>query len=674
MILSRVFQLVKHIPVLLALLAFGAAGAAAEGRWALILAVSDYEDDTIGDLPNTGNDGRTMASVLNQMGFEVYYGEDVGRAEMEALIDQIVAEQGGSDLGMFYFAGHGLQVDGANFMLPADITPEQAASLDAAAVSVSDVIGRLRDTGVDDLVVILDACRNSPFEGVSAIGTGLALVDAPPNTILAFSTAPGEVASDGVGTNSPYTAALAQALESEETDIRDALRLVRARVRLATGGEQTPWFIDNSGGPLVVTPRADIVAQPDLPILQAGQISLSATAWWTIANSADPRDFETFLALFPDAEEAQAARRQLVLIDTEPSFPLVEIDVPGAATAVPGGLSSLITACDVLASSSRGYMALVEPVPHDLINLRVAIRACTEAVRNDPLNPRLLGLLGWVLYLDGRFPEAHFYWTQAAELGNASAHGGIAQLYRLGLSVPVDLERAASEMLQGALGGVPDLRVAMGVYYREGWGVPQSFEEARRWFELAVQSGHVGGMSALADLYARGQLGEVDDERALAFYRMAAALEHSDAMNSVGMALMRGRGVEQNTDEGLVWLTAASALGNPFSAFHLGRAHLLGWGVEQDPETALSFFQLSARRNFLEAHIWIGDAILATDTPDRGEALGNYIIARDAGLLVDTTRSREQAATAQERIDALLPTLSAEERDRGLEIAREMSE
>ncbi|TCO72038.1 caspase family protein [Rhodovulum euryhalinum] len=665
---------VRRLPALcLGIWAALAGAGLADERWALVLGVSRYDDPAIPHLPNTVNDARTMAGALNQMGFEVYYLENPDLAEIEATRRRIAAEQRDSELGLFYFAGHGVQLGGVNYALPSNLRTGDAAHLARSAVSVNALIGEMRGMGTETLVVILDSCRNSPFPGQAAIGTGLALVDAPDNTIIAYSTAPGEIALDGSGANSPYTAALASALDGPEQDIRDVLRLVRAQVRLATGGNQTPWFIDNSARPIMIQPRRSAGAAAALPGLGHGQVSLAATAWWTIVNSADPRDFETFIDLFPETEQASAARRQLEDFGAggAPGFPLMDLGLPEANPEVPGGLRSIITECDVLATGVEGGLSLVEPVPHDLVNTRAALRACIGAVRNDPENPRLLGLLARVLFLEHRFPEALHFSHEAARRGSAAAYGGIAEIHRLGLDVPVDLKAAADAVRLGALAGSEQMRVTMGIYYREGWGVPQSHTEARRWFELAEMSDNASAMSALGDMYRRGQLGPANPARAVDYYLKAATLGHTDAMSAVGLAYMKADGVERDLERGLTWLSHASEQGNPYAAFHLGRAFLTGWGVDRNPAQALAYFRLSAQRSFLQAYTYIGDILAGVEgiAPDLPEALANYIIARDAGLLKDTAKSREEAADAQSRMDALLPRMTAEQRAEGERIA-----
>ncbi len=644
--------------------------ALAEGRWALILAVSQYEEDGIDDLANAANDGRTMAAALNRMGFEIYYAEDASKEEFDATVDRILAEQSDSTLGMFYFAGHGLQSEGVNFALPSTISVNDVGRLSQAAISVNETVSRLATTGVENLVVILDACREPPFQDAEVSGTGLALVNAPENTIIAYSTAPGEVAFDGTGQNSPYTAALANALLGGETDMRDALRLVRAQVRLATGGMQTPWFIDNSRGEMIIGPTAAPDRTDQMEKLQEGEISLSATAWWTIADSMDRRDFETYLALFPNSEYNSAARRQMSQVET-PDFPLMEIAGPETNPIVPGGLDSLITQCDILASGGRGYMALVEAVPKHLINIRFATRACIEATRNDPDNPRLLGLLAGVLFADERYAEARHYALLALENGNASANALLGRMYRFGLGVDRDLERAAELALEGVLGGVARLRTVMGVNYREGRGVPQSYNEARRWFELAVYDGHVAAMSALGDMYRRGNLGQPDPVKAFEYYSMAAALGQSDALSNVGMAYMRGDGVREDVPLGLSYLGRASDIGNPYAAYHLGRAFRTGWGVEKNPDQAIAYFRLAAQRNFLGAYIKLGEMYEEGPADRWPDALANYVIAREAGLVRDTKRSRDTAASADERAEALKARMTEADKVAGEKIAQD---
>lgn len=677
MLTAQFAQRLVLVPIAALLMLFTALGARAqEGeRWALVVGIADYQSPRMLSLDNTINDARTMAASLTNMGFKVYLLENTTRAELDATVQRIGTEVPDAELGLFFYAGHGVQQNGVNYALPADIDPDLPDFLLNQGISISKLVGDMKGIGVGKLVVVLDSCRNSPFGGDQAFGIGLALVDAPVDTIVAYSTAPGAVALDGIGVNSPFTAALASALEGPRQDIRDVLRLVRARVRLATGGAQTPWFIDNSGTEIVVQPREEIAIAESLRAALSDTVSLASTAWETISTSSDPNDFNLFAELYPEHPLSQVAREQASLLRDagQPVLPVMELGVPDPNPAVPGGLDSLLTACDLLATGPADPLGLVEPIPHDLVNTRAALRACIEAVTNDPENPRLLGLLARVLNLEERYDEALYYFTAAADNGSSSGFGGLAEAYRFGLGVPEDLARSAEYVRQGALLGNVSLRLQMGVYYREGWGVPQSFSEARRWLENAAGFGFPNALSALADLYRNGQGVPQDHAKALTYYRQAAAGGHTDAMNSVGMAYMRGEGVERDLAQGIYWLSRASEQGNPYSAHHLGRAFRTGWGVEKDPRQAIAYYRLSAQRNFMGAYTEIGDMLTGNDgiPADLPQAYASLTIAIEAAKLVDTTSARKNGEVATAKLDELRPRMTAEQITGGERIAAE---
>ena len=640
--------------------------AKADNRWALIIGNADYPDPGVASLSNTLNDARTMSAALSDMGFTLYTIENATKADLDAALARIEAEQQDSELGVFFYAGHGVQQAGVNYLLPSDIAPTSRTFLEDQGIALPNVIASLAEIGAQKLVIILDACRNSPFGAEQASGVGLALTDAPDNTIISYATSPGAVALDGVGANSPFTAALASTLEGPRQDFRDVLRLVRAKVRRATNGEQTPWFIDNATEEIWLDPNPPIVLAEDVQAAITGNISLASVTWNTIKSSADQTDFALFVELFPEDQLAPVASRQLQLLAESGIEPLRALEIVNDDTAqiVPGGLTMLVTQCDILATLPGDPYALVEGVPHDLVNTRAALRACIQALEDDPGNARITGLLARVLTLEERYDEANFFHQLAADRGYATAYGALADAYRIGRGVEIDDAQAAEYMRLGALAGIGNLRVAMGEYYREGWGVPQSYAEARRWFEVAALNGQSNAVTALGDLYRRGQGVEVDYGRALGLYLSAAANNETDAMNNVGMAYLRGEGVAENQPQAIFWLTRATDAGNPYSAFHLGRMFMKGWGVEKDARQALAYFRLSAQRNFVNAYEFIGDVLAAGKDgvdQDLPQSYANYIIAYEGGILRDTDGSRTVAERAAEKMVALEAQMTAEQ-------------
>jgi TPR repeat protein len=647
----------------------------AEGRWALVVGVAQYQSASIPGLENTLNDARTMSAALNNMGFRVYLVENATRAAVSATIAQIGVDVPDADLGFFFFAGHGVQIGGTNYLLTAEIDPAQPDFLTKQGLTINSVLSDLTAIRPQKLVVVLDSCRNSPFGVDQAYGTGMALLDAPENALIAYSTAPGAVALDGTNGNSPYTAALASALDGPQQDIRDVLRYVRAKVRLATGGTQTPWFVDNTRAEIVIQPRDPVPLDPDLAARLDGDISLLSTTWKTIATSSDPRDFELFAKLHPEDQLAEVALRQVTLLrqDDRPILPPMDLGVPDPNPDVPGGLGSVITECDVLATGPGDVMGLVSPVPHDLVNIRAALRACTNAVTNEPESARLLGLLARVLRLDDRFEEARFYYEKAAALGNPTANGGLSDIHRYGLGVPSDKVKSADYARRGAMMGAAPLQVLVAMHYREGWGVPQSFSEARRWLEISANSGYASGITALGDLYQRGQGVPKDPAQAFEFYRQAAALGKTDAMNNIGIGYMRGEGVAEDLGAGIWWLSRASEQGNPYAPYHLGRAFQKGWGVKQDARQALAYFRLSAQRNFLGGYLYIAGMLESGDGVERNlpEAYANYRIAIEAAKARDTIAAQKEQAEAEAKLADLTPRMSEAEVATGQKIAQD---
>ena len=164
-------------------------------RVALVIGNSSYAGNAA--LINPGNDAQAMASALKQLGFTVVELRNGGKSEMtEALAKVRSALSGKQGVGMLYYAGHGLQLDWRNYMVPVDAKLTSAADVIAQAVDVNSVLEAFKSAGNRMNILVLDACRDNPF-AATASGKGLAPVDAPPGTFLAYATAPGNVAQDG---------------------------------------------------------------------------------------------------------------------------------------------------------------------------------------------------------------------------------------------------------------------------------------------------------------------------------------------------------------------------------------------------------------------------------------------------------------------------------------------
>ena len=206
-------------------------GARQERRVALVIGNGDYDQ---GRLRNPVNDARAIAHALRGAGFEVIANENADRVAMyEAIIafgDRLKEIKG---VGLFYFSGHGLQVQGKNFMVPlrARITSERM--VETEAIDVNRVLGEMDAAQARVNIVILDACRDDPYTRSFRSGSrGLAQIDAPRGTLIAYATAPGKVAEDGTGPNSPYTSALVKHIAAPGLDIEKVFKRDRKSTRL----------------------------------------------------------------------------------------------------------------------------------------------------------------------------------------------------------------------------------------------------------------------------------------------------------------------------------------------------------------------------------------------------------------------------------------------------------
>ena len=221
-----------------------------EPRLALVIGNSAYRE---APLRNPVNDARAMAQRLRELGFTVIAHENATKRTMEAAIIEFGRRLGEGGVGAFYYAGHGLQVRGRNYLVPVDCEIDDEASTRVAAVDVELLLEQMNEARNRINLVVLDACRNNPFERRMRGGSrGLAAADAARGTLIAYATALGSVAADGEGGNGLYTEELLAALNEPGLKIEEVFKRVRINVSRRSRGAQTPWESSSLTGDLVV--------------------------------------------------------------------------------------------------------------------------------------------------------------------------------------------------------------------------------------------------------------------------------------------------------------------------------------------------------------------------------------------------------------------------------------
>jgi uncharacterized caspase-like protein len=300
-----------------------AAPAHAEKRVALVIGNSTYKSAR---LENPGHDAELMAETLRGAGFTLVGGAaqlDLDGSKFRDAVKEFGKELQGADVGLFYYAGHGAQVRGLNYLIPIDATDVDLDMIDANAV-----LRQMQGAGSSLNIVILDACRNDPFGGFTIAGRasdttrfrdwntggGLAEMTAPPGTLIAFAAQPNKVAQDGAGRDSPFTAALADAIRAPGLDLNATFSRIQAEVYDATHHQQTPYYVS------IIIPTfyftsptgAQNVSARATPAPPAGSgPSEAERAWVFVKDTTNHEVLEDFIRRFGDTFYGTLARERL---------------------------------------------------------------------------------------------------------------------------------------------------------------------------------------------------------------------------------------------------------------------------------------------------------------------------------------------------------------------------
>lgn len=312
---------------LVASLAVSVAAAQDAGpRLALIVGNSAYQGVT--QLDNPASDARDMAATLRAAGFDVTLVLDADQRALNTAIAEFgrtLRDAGRDATGLFYYAGHGVQSFGTNYLVPVDATLKNAADLSLVGVPAEAVLRQMQSARNSTNIVILDACRDNPFEAVPDMNdNGLAEMKAPTGTYLAYSTAPGSVALDGLDGNSPFTKALLTHIPRPGLPIEQVFKQVRVDVLEETGGRQVPWDASSLTGAFAFVPDA-----PAPPPKSDAEL-----AWDAVRETRDPLQVLLFLRAFPDSPFAGAAREMinaLMIAELSPPAPSADAAAPSHA-------------------------------------------------------------------------------------------------------------------------------------------------------------------------------------------------------------------------------------------------------------------------------------------------------------------------------------------------------
>jgi tetratricopeptide (TPR) repeat protein len=508
---GRLAQLSRAI--LAAVMLVGCMGslAHAEKRVALVVGNSAYQNAV--KLDNPANDAKLMSDTLLSLGFSAVGGGarlDLDKAGFAAALRDFSQELTGADIALFYFAGHGVEVRGLNYLVPVDANPKEEADILADMTSLAGILDQMEKSGARVNLALLDACRTNPFR-IHLSTSGLAQMQAPPGTLISFATQPRSVSLDGDGGHSPYTRALAETMTHPGYGLFKTFNEVGLAVQKATQGAQLPWV------------------------------------------SSSPISGNFYFAGKP--------------APTQVSLPASDAPIQ-PAKMTPSDASSrseLVTSCDWLAAMpfDTGKPQEVPGVESDKIDVRSASAACADAMQRYPDVARFVYEAGRVAYAKGDYAEARRLLLKADEGGYRLAASSIGLLYAKGRGVNKDLAEAFRQFKKSADAGEPVAMSNLGLVYQNGEGVAKDCSEALRLYQAAGKAGLAPVIYEMGRMYHTGDCVQRDYAKAFRLYTQAASLGDAMAMNNLGNLYFNGYGVPRDRKLAKQWYEKAAALGQP---------------------------------------------------------------------------------------------------------------
>ncbi len=511
---------------------------AGEHRVALVIGNGGY---AASPLLNPVNDARAMGQTLRALGFHVSLLEDATMKQMTDAAREFgdTLQRGG--VGLFFYAGHGMQIKGRNYLIPigADIQREDEVSFNAFDAAL--LLEKMEAAKSRVNIVILDACRNNPFaRSFRSAAQGLAQMDAPVGTYLSFATAPAKVASDGKDGNGLYTQHLLEAIRTPGLKIEEVFKRVRVKVMSDSNGEQVPWDNSSLAGDFyfVPPPTADI---PPLPAVAA------------------PAPAVTLAATAPPGEPARAGG---AAAGPAPTKPAVAAQPPAAkppAAARTANESAVLLAKAAPAGSARPSLPAAPKVD------RAATEAAAEATA-------ALYKKGLDARSGGDLVSAAEAWGRAAEAGHAGAAYQLGLLLKIGRKpITQDLARALRLFVQAAEPGNAAAQYEAAQMFSRGLGGPRNCAEATKWSQKAAEAGLPEAALLLGELHKAECAGARNPQEAARWYRVAADKGLPNAQFSLGVLYVNGDGVPKDIKEARKWLEAAASKGNTSAKFYLDR-------------------------------------------------------------------------------------------------------
>lgn len=672
-----------------ALLCVTATVSKAQERHALVVGINAY--DNLGSLEKAVNDGRAMADSLERAGFTVDAGYDLDRRDFVLLLAQFLDRLEPDDEALVFYAGHAVAIENSNFLVPSDASALEQSSealIIAESIGQDFLLDQITATGVRLTVVIMDACRNNPFEGLTtrSLGrdAGLAITQPPRGVFMMYSADEGQTALDRLSNDDPhpnsvFTRTLLPLIEEPGIDIVDIARRLRGDVQALAASvqhQQFPVYRDRmqGDGRFIVRPAA-IVVDPavgpaeDFPVIAAptspNPCAAARADWPLIGENPSAVLLEAFIAAHDGCPLMMtlASERLAALNLPPPEAPSAQVMQPEpdpeptpapqpAANPVLGptddpglDVAALVQACVEVAHPDNVPWNDLQS-PRDLFAAEIACDTASGALISGDSTlathavdyAMVTALRGRLLHIRDRYAMAADLYRRAAEAGNGVAAHNLGLLYEFGQGGDVDGAQAARWYRRAA-----ELGRTMGWYqyavlHYDGELVPRNYATALEGMQNGADAGDPRAMNSLGIMYREGAGVDVDIARAVTLFRRAAAAGNGNGMFNLGSAFRWSLGVAQNLEEAARWYQGAVDQGVSDAFAHLGLLYRFGDGVPLDYERAYELFLEGAEYGHGLAFLSLGQMNEAGEgrAVDMAEAVRWYRRGMDVGDLIST--------------------------------------
>ena len=511
----------------------GASAHAADGGTKLALVINQVDYQTLTPLPDTDGEATQMKAALVKVGFDVTSVRDAtldgsgGHPNLRQVIKDFRRKLAASPgaIGFIYYTGHGMadptDEKGDNYLLSIDADVQVAADLPSSGIKLGDLMDGMSNTNATAVIIVVDACRNTPSLGKGA-SKGLVAVAADPNTLVAYSTDLGDIAGVGV-----YAPVLAAELVKPGLTVTQVFDAVQVQVANQTGRKQRPWSNNRIYDTLCLAGCDITVNNIAAPVDANWQ---REQAVWTSAK--DCVDYSSYVAQYPKGAFVSQAQGRLSS-PTCKSAPVQQAPVQQASVqmpAAPVASAPALTAPVTTASTGSLKLAATQPSPwydddsemlvdscdsdanadHDTdrvpgalavldrdVKPVKAIADCKRALAKYGDNRHLAYNLGRAYELNKDYANARAVYQQAAEAGNGAAMFGMGNLYFAGEGVNKDPAQAAAWFQKGATAGNSESMLYLGILYDGGLGVPDDPAQAKKWYKSSIAAGNVGAQALL---------------------------------------------------------------------------------------------------------------------------------------------------------------------------------